>query len=154
MLKWNWKLFLVEAVPLLTPTLGSRLPPQQDVDWFTCSQQLEMSRTPWNSLHRGCMLSLACQLPPLHITYPIFSWSCRAVAHAATNTVGAPAIGKTSYCFMSPSQRQKNPSCSHWRENQYPIRGRWTTRGTSFPRRRKSPGECGGTVLPQGASCS
>lgn len=71
---------------------------------------LEMSRTPWSSLRRGCVLPPACHLPPLHAAYPIFSWSCLAVAHAATNTVGAPAIGKAGYCSTSQSQRQNKPT--------------------------------------------
>jgi len=73
-------------------------------------QWLRMSRTPWSSLRGGCVLPSACHLPPLHATHPIFSRSCLAVAHAATNTAGAPAIGKASYCSTSPSQRQNKPT--------------------------------------------
>lgn len=69
-----------------------------------------MSRTLRSSLCRGCMLPMECHLPHIHTTYPMFSWSCLAVTHAATNTVGAPAIGKPSYCSTSPSQMQNKPT--------------------------------------------
>lgn len=51
-------------------------------------------------------------MPPslLHTAYPIFSWSCLAVAHAATNTAGAPVIGKGNYCSTNPPQRKTKPT--------------------------------------------
>lgn len=70
-----------------------------------CCQWLGMSR---KSLQQPAQLH-----SPLQITYPVFSWSCLAVAHAATKTVGAPAIGKASYCSTNPSQRHNKLTVMH-----------------------------------------
>lgn len=110
MLKWNWKLFLVLLSCTSTHTHTRIQAPTTAGCWLiyllpAIRNEQDTMEQPAQGLHASPDMPAS----PLHTTHPIFSWSCLAVAHAATNTVGAPAIGKTSYCFMSSSQRQKKP---------------------------------------------
>lgn len=107
MLRWNLRLFLRLLSWTSTPA-HARIQACTTAGWWLVC--LATSRTEWSSLRGSCMLPPACRLPPLHTTYPIFSWSCLAVAHAATKTVGAPAVGKASYCSTRPPQRQNKPT--------------------------------------------
>lgn len=90
--------------------LGSRFAPQQAGGWFAWLPVVRNEQDPMEQPARGLHAPPGVPPSPLHATYPTFSWSCLAVAHAATNTVGAPASGKASYCSTSPSQRQNKPT--------------------------------------------
>lgn len=114
------------------------------VDLLGC-QWLGMSR---KSLQQPAQLPTPNNLPSVFMELPCSGPRSHKDSRGTCNWKSQLLL------YKSIPEAQQSDNYAHEEESRYPIQGWWTTRRTSFQRRRKLPGERGGTVPPREASCS